>query len=64
MNPVLQLADLHYTYPGGNVPALAGVSLSMQAGECVCVTGPSGCGKTSLLLAVMGLLEGEVDARE
>jgi energy-coupling factor transporter ATP-binding protein EcfA2 len=60
MNPVLQLADLHYTYPSGNVPALAGVSLSMHAGECVCVTGPSGCGKTTLLLAVMGLIEGQV----
>ena len=42
--------------PEGVVHALAGVSLSVAAGELVVVEGPSGCGKTTLLLAAGGLL--------
>lgn len=39
----------------GEVVALDGVSLSLQAGELVIVRGPSGCGKTTLLFAIGGL---------
>ena len=46
----------HYRRDGGAVRALDGVSLSVAAGEFVCVCGPSGCGKTTLLLAAGGLL--------
>jgi ABC-type multidrug transport system ATPase subunit len=40
----------------GRFPALAGVDLSLQAGEVVVVVGPNGAGKTSLLRACAGLL--------
>jgi putative ABC transport system ATP-binding protein len=39
------------------VPALQGVSLSIQRGEMVAITGPSGCGKTTFLNCFSGLDE-------
>jgi ABC-type nitrate/sulfonate/bicarbonate transport system ATPase subunit len=40
---------------GGQVPALADVSIRAGAGELVAVVGPSGCGKTTLLELICGL---------
>jgi energy-coupling factor transporter ATP-binding protein EcfA2 len=57
INPVLQMTDFSYTYPDSPVPSLYDASLSINEGECVCITGPSGCGKTTLLMAVQGLLK-------
>jgi len=58
MNALLQMEGLTRTYagPGGEVRAVDGVSLSLDAGEFVAVRGPSGCGKTTLLLAAGALL--------
>jgi ABC-type lipoprotein export system ATPase subunit len=55
---MIQVADLKKTYrgPRGEVLALDGITLDVQAGEFLAVQGPSGCGKTTLLLAVGGLL--------
>ncbi|NNE74999.1 MAG: ATP-binding cassette domain-containing protein, partial [Acidimicrobiales bacterium] len=40
----------------GRFPALAGVDLSVDAGEIVLLQGPNGAGKTSLLRLCAGLL--------
>jgi NitT/TauT family transport system ATP-binding protein len=59
MDTILSLRDVarHFVRRGRVVPAMAGVSLDVAAGEFVTVVGPSGCGKSTLLNIVAGLLE-------
>lgn len=52
----LTLEDVSFTYPGGQRPALADVSLAIRPGEMVSFCGPSGGGKSTLLLTLMGML--------
>jgi len=52
--PMLEIGDLHVSY--GQVDAVRGVSLSLNAGQIISVIGPNGAGKTTLLAAAMGLL--------
>jgi branched-chain amino acid transport system ATP-binding protein len=51
---MLEIGDLHVSY--GQVDAVRGVSLSLNAGQIISVIGPNGAGKTTLLAAAMGLL--------
>ncbi len=53
--PVLVVEDLTVRH-GGEKHALAGVSLSLRAGEVLCVVGASGAGKSTLALALLGAL--------
>lgn len=41
--------------PGGGLPVLRGVSMSLPPGQCLGVIGPSGSGKTSLARVLVGL---------
>jgi putative ABC transport system ATP-binding protein len=56
-NTIVEAADVFKTYQTGtvSVPALRGVSLSVQRKEVIAVMGPSGCGKTTLLNCLSGL---------
>ncbi len=58
--PTLRTAALGVGYPsvGGTAAAVRGVSLAVDANECLGVVGESGSGKTQLFMAVMGLLPG------
>ncbi len=58
----LRLQDVACTFvdrhnPAGRYTAVAGVSLSVGAGEFVSVVGPTGCGKSTLLNVGAGLLQ-------
>ncbi len=55
---VLQVHDLHFTYPDGN-HALRGVSFNLCDGDKAALVGPNGAGKSTLLLHLNGILTGE-----
>lgn len=51
---MLEIADLEVAY--GDFQVLWGVSMSVEAGEIVCVLGPNGAGKSTVMNAVTGLI--------
>jgi len=56
--PVLEIRDLTVALPpdGDRVHAVAGVDLTVDRGEIVCLVGESGSGKSVIAHAIMGLL--------
>jgi branched-chain amino acid transport system ATP-binding protein len=51
---LLELVDVDVAY--GDLPALRGVSLTVEEGEIVAVVGANGAGKTTMLRTISGLL--------
>ena len=52
--PLLAIEELYAAY--GLSRVLFGISLQIEAGECVCLLGRNGVGKTTTMRSVMGLL--------
>src|SRR6267378_4941477 len=59
--PLVQLKDIALTF--GGTPLLAGVELSVSAGERVCLVGRNGSGKSTLLKIAAGLVEPDKGSR-
>jgi cobalt/nickel transport system ATP-binding protein len=57
---VLQVDDLHFSYPDGHV-ALNGVTLCLAEGDKAALVGPNGAGKSTLMLHLNGILAGRGD---
>ena len=58
MTPLLQIEDVRTVFRAahGDVPAVDGVSLSVQKGKTLGIVGESGCGKSMLSLSIMRLV--------
>jgi oligopeptide/dipeptide ABC transporter ATP-binding protein len=59
VSALLEVEDLHVWFDlehGGELHAVQGVSLAVDAGERLGLVGESGCGKTTTALAILGLL--------
>jgi ABC transport system ATP-binding/permease protein len=59
--PLLQLQDVGFTF--GGAPLLAGVDLTIAAGERVCLVGRNGSGKSTLLRIAAGSIESDRGTR-
>ena len=57
-DPVLEIETLHVRFdtPDGEVHAVRGADLTVEAGETLAIVGESGSGKSQLVLAALGLL--------
>ena len=56
MNTILKIDEISLSFASNDadISVLKRYSLTLQAGETVCILGPSGCGKSSLLRVIAG----------
>ena len=63
MSSIIEIENLHYTYPGDELESLCGVSLKIEKGSFVAILGHNGSGKSTLakhLNAILLPCEGKV----
>ena len=59
MSPMIEISNASKTFTmhlqnGVRLPIVSGVSMQVNAGECVVLSGPSGAGKSSILKMIFG----------
>ncbi len=50
----IEMKNLRFSYSQDSPEVLRGISISINAGECVAIVGPSGCGKSTLVRILLG----------
>nr|WP_225735109.1 ATP-binding cassette domain-containing protein [Pseudoclavibacter endophyticus] len=60
----MRAVDWGWRHAGGDAPAVAGLSLTIEPGERVLVVGASGAGKSTLLAGIAGVLGDDEDGDE
>nr|MDT0659492.1 ABC transporter ATP-binding protein [Micromonospora sp. DSM 115978] len=60
MNELLEIRNLRvgFDVPGGRLPAVDGVDLTLRRGELLALVGESGSGKSALAMSIVGLNRG------
>ncbi|MBU0974888.1 metal ABC transporter ATP-binding protein [Patescibacteria group bacterium] len=55
--PVLEIKNVNYTYPGSLEPAIYKINFSLQPKTINMIIGPNGSGKSTLLKVILGILK-------
>ncbi len=53
----IRFDDVHYSYDGGQRPALRGISFSLAPGQKIALVGPSGAGKSTIAHLLLRFIE-------
>lgn len=56
--PIIELANVTFCYPGADAPSLQGVNLTIRRGDFIAVAGSNGSGKSTLCKCFNGLIPG------
>jgi cobalt/nickel transport system ATP-binding protein len=56
IEPLVELRDITFTYPGAASPVFQDFNFQLLPDNHIGLTGPNGCGKTTMLHLIMGLL--------
>ncbi len=51
---LISLSDVTYYHPNRKTPAMRGIHLTIQPGECLGIVGPNGSGKSTLVSVIAG----------
>src|SRR5690625_2508271 len=54
--PIVQISDVHYQYPGAKKPVLNGTNLTIHRGDFLAIIGGNGSGKSTICKTINGLI--------
>lgn len=54
--PIIEIKDVYYEYPGGGRPVLNGASLTIHQGDFLAIIGGNGSGKSTICKTINGLI--------
>lgn len=54
--PIVEIKDIHYQYPGAKQPVLNGANLTIHRGDFLAIIGGNGSGKSTICKTINGLI--------